>query len=249
MTATKYSFRHAVQEFLTYPTSMDGRQSDDHGWSYQSIVNKLLDHRAIIIDTVKMENGSLSDAMRQVIQCVMMRRAERVECACAPPDGCYWAKSIHPIPTPIIIDYVSDVRGSELFSRTSWRDAHRLKHSRTKSKLKKRHYFLREDGEGQTHLYVILPSPGPGQALNVPAFTLAGVFMNPIEIAQYPTCDGGQTDAVCAPLDVPFFTDRVLRPLVFGSLSQEILRARGQAPLDNINNDALENQAVKKPLQ
>lgn len=247
--SANYTFRTAVHEWLTYPTSSDGRQSDDHGWSYQSIVNKLLDHRSVIIQDVKGESEGLSDAMRQVIRCVPMEYVPKVECPCAPPDGCYWARSKTAIPTPIVLSYVADVRGMDMFTKTAWKDIHRLIHSRIKSKLNRRHYLLREDGSGKTHLYVILPSPEPGTALQIPAFTLAGVFMDPIDVARYPDCNGERSEAVCNPLDVPYFTDRTLRIKIFASLSLEILNARGQAPTDNLNNDVNDRQEQRKPLQ
>jgi len=124
-----------------------------------------------------------------------------------------------------------------MFTKTAWKDVHRLPKSRIKSKLNRRHYLLREDGFGKTHLYVLVPEPLPGEPLHIPSFTLAGVFMDPIDVARYPDCNGGRRDAVCDPLDVPYFTDRTLRIQIFSSLSMEILQAKGQAPLDRVNDD------------
>lgn len=240
--------RHAVEEWLTYPTSYDGRQSDDNPWSYQSVVNKLLDHRAIVINDVKGELGSISDAMSQVMLCIPMNRVPRVECPCAPPDGCYWAKSNTPIPTPLILNYVSDVQGKDTFTKTTWRDVERLRHSRIKSKLNRRHYLLREDGMGRTNLYVILPEPKIGSPDHVPAFTLSGVFMDPIDVASYPSCNDEQSPAICNPLNVPFYTDRTLRTRIFSNMSAEIIASKQQAPVDTLNNDTIDRQEQRKPL-
>jgi hypothetical protein len=243
-----YTQRHAIDEFLLF-TEYNGKVSDDHTWSRQNLCYSLMDQRAIIIQDMKMERGEISDAMRQVIQAVPMDRIDRVESPCAPPSGCFWARSITPIPTPIIMSYVADVEGKDSFIPTSWDKAKYLCISRLKSKRNKRHYLLRADGNGQTHLYVILPEPKPGQAINIPQFTLAGVFQDPIEVASYPHCDGKQADAVCNPLEVPFFTDRSLRPKIFANTWAILLNLKAKSMEDNVNNDVPDKQKQAKAKQ
>lgn len=249
MTSNTYTFRHAVDTFLTTPVEYDGVLSDDHPWSREDIANHLIDQRILVIQQAKNERGEISDAMNQILQCVPMERVDKVECPCAPPSGCYWAKSKYPIPTPIMLNYVSDVRGNEIFLKTSWDKAKYLAKSRIKSKRNKRHYLLRPDGEGKTHLYVIVPEPSPGDPVHIPMFTLSGIFQNPIEVAQLPNCKGEQSDAVCNPLDVPFFTDRGLRPIIFASTWAMLIRSKQQAFVDNINNDYADRAEQRKIKQ
>jgi hypothetical protein len=244
-----FTFRHAVDTFLNTPADYDGKVSDDFPYSREDITNHLLDQRVLIIQQAKNERGEISDAMRQVLRCIPMERVDRVECPCAPPSGCYWARSITPIPTTMMVNYVSDIQGNDSFLRTSWAQVKYLKRSRIKSKRSKRHYLFRENGEGATNLYVLLPSPLPGQAQDIPMFTLAGVFQDPIAVAQYPDCRGNQSAAVCNPLDVPFFTDRGLRPIIFASTWNMLIRAKQSAPVDNVNNDVSDKTEVKKMKQ
>lgn len=249
MESNNYTFRHAVDTFLSTPVEYDSRISDDHPWSREDIANHLMDQRVMVIQQAKNERGEISDAMRQELPCIPMKRIDRVECPCAPPSGCYWAKSVYSIPTPIMISYVSDVLGQDSFIRTYWDKAKYLKYSRQKSKRSKRHYLLRANGEGKTDLYVILPEPLAGQPLHIPAFTLAGVFQNPIEVAQYPSCDGEQSKYVCNPLDVPYFTDQGLRPIILAATWNMLIRTKQQAPTDDLNNDVVDKQSQRKIKQ
>ena len=235
MTDNTYTFRHAIEEFIHYQ-EFDGRITDDHEWSRESIVNKIKEQRSMAIMDAMREKDEISDAMRQILRCVEMEEADVIECPCAPPSGCTWLKSKAPIPVPISISYISDVKGNEDFTPTSWSDAKRIKDSRIPSKRKRRHYLFRENGDGKLFLYVL-------NDFFSPVFTLSGIFHDPIEVAQFPSCDCEVDERYkCSPMDVPFFTDFNLRDRIFRAVWGVILPVRASSKYDDLNNDHLDRQ-------
>ncbi len=235
-----YTFRTAVESFLTYVGDYSGRLSDENGWSPQSIVHKLLESRTMAIMRAKKEFGEISQSMRQVIDCIEMIEVDQVECPCAPPSGCMWLKSKNPIPNPIILDFVSDVKGDSVFTKTTWDQVKYIKHSRIRSKRTRRHYLLRESNGGDVYLYVLNDK-------FTPAFTMRGVFYNPIDVARFEECDKDVSEAKCSPLDVKFSTDLNLRDEVFRLTYASIVPLKYQAPTDDLNNDKINKNSYDKP--
>ena len=247
-----YTVRMAIESFLMYPGSQDGRLSDDHSWSKQDIYNKLLEHRSVVVMAALSERGEVSDAMRQTIPCLAMKRIDRVECPAAPPSGCYWSRSVHPVPTPIMLTGVGDVRGDHNFIASDWKKIARVAKARIRSKRSQPHYFLKENGGGYSHLYVTVPEPaGKSDLTSVPAFTISGIFHNPLDVLTYAGACSGEVDttAYCNPLDTPFYTDLNLRPQIFGNTWNTLLTVRQGAPIDTLNNDTFDRVEQRKKAQ
>lgn len=229
------TFRHVTEHILSQIGDRDGRLSDDHPWSRKELVYMFLRYRSEAILNALNEEGEISDSMRQVLSCIDMEEVPRIDCPCAPPDGCYWLKTVHPIPTPIVIDYITDIRGKEDFTETTWESSKRISKSRIASKRKRRHYLTRENGSGETNIYLLNDSLTPN-------IRLRGIFFNPLEATTFPSCGKVDKGVQCNPLDVNVFTDINLHDYIFENIIPRLIRNKQVAPSDNLNNDSLDRQ-------
>lgn len=236
------TFRYITEHILSQIGDRDGRISDDHPFSRKEIIYMFLRHRSEVIMSALMEEGEISPLMYQVLDCVDMEIVRKILCPCAPPDGCFWLKSVNPVPKMILTSYITDVRGMEDFTQTTWEDSKRISKSRIKSKRKRRHYFFRENGNGEIDLYVLNDE-------KTPKISLRGIFYNPLEVVVYPSCGEVDYKKMCNPLDVNTYTDENLTDYVLERIFEKIIRNKQVAPSDNLNNDHLDRQEVIKQKQ
>lgn len=174
----------------------------------------MFEARAVVTKESIKRNEGVTEDMYQLLPCVEVCEADRQECPCAPASGCYWLKSRSPIPRALLIRSVTDIIGSSgmggtvSFDHRLWKDIGRK--SRLKSSRIRRYFTLKESGNGDFYLYIHAE-----EDLFLEKVAVAGIFANPILAAQYPNCGRTNLDAVCNPMDVPFFTNEEIRDTVF----------------------------------
>lgn len=229
-----YSHRMAVEYFKHQVIDSTGMPSDDLPFSELAIVKSLQESRAnIIAQTLRSGQAEISEYMVQTLPCVQLREMDRNECPCAPASGCYWLRSVEPLPTPIRTMSVTGIVASQSnprFEYLKWDRFQYIPTSRVYSMRKGRYYTFRTIQDKTTYLYLY------GDRF-LEECTISAIWEDPISAAQYPNCGKVDTQALCNPLDVDFYTDAWMRESVINVTIQKMLSTRAAASADILNND------------
>lgn len=229
MNDSDQTFRHYIEYFLHYVSESTGFVTDDSQWSKKALVSAIKDGRSSIIYQAGKDPSSFSPSMFQTLQCVNMKVADRQECPCAPASGCTWLVSEGPIPTPILIQSVTDTMGMKRFDKIAWADGSQIPNRRLVAARTAPYYTLREKEDG-LYLYIWNDS-------FTPVITFTAIFEDPILANCYPSCGVIDETKKCFPLDAPICLDKRFKDFLFRSMVGSLAPIKLQAPTDVINND------------
>jgi len=229
-----YKIRDLVDRFLHEASDFSGQISDDKIYSKKAVASYIMEARASVLRSAVDTNQHVSDHYQQVLDCVELREVDQQECPCAPASGCFWMKTLKPIPKPIQLIGVTDNIGREQFTKKKWTDLKRINNSRIKSARSKRYYTVKESGNGDYYLYVYAKEE---DKTFLRALTITGIFSNTLEASSYPSCGKENIAPRCAPLDQPLFLCEELRPKVLNAMHSILPQIKAQAPHDMLNND------------
>lgn len=223
-----YSFRHAIEEILHFSADKSGYLSDDNEFSKKAIAYHLVSARAIVILEQLRLGKPLSENMFQTLHGVELKEENRTsEVPFAPESGCYWLKSVEPIPSMLNISIVGDILASERFDYLKWRSFDFIKHSRIRSAKKAKYWTIREI-DGLHYLYIYNDNFMEGAAITA-------IFYNPMDAAKFPNFGKVNEEALCNPLDVNFYTDPNLREIIFKIVLQTMFAVNKE--VDILEND------------
>lgn len=228
----KYTFRTLVEAFKHPPGDQSGFISDDFPWSDEALINEMLSIRATILTASLEANKKVSQQPVQILGCVEIEEADRNECPCALPSGCYWSKTKSVIPKYIKLTAVTGVvANGEMpwFNPVLWPSIKFIPSARNEFQRKGRYWTTRDTGGGR-YLYTI------GDR-DLEKIAITGIFENPMEAAAYPNCGIQDEQALCSPLDTEVYTDSELINQVLQMTWAKLLPARQTAATDIKNND------------
>jgi len=169
--------RNAIQRVQSLYSR--GVQSDDTRLSRRHIYSKLLTVRSKLITQKANKRQPISQWNYQTLNCVELVKAEPYECPCLPSIGCVILRTKEKLPRPMtgiidghMLESVTTLDGSIIFSETTWKDKKYKKGS--KYTADKPDYFIRDE-----YLYVTTKK-GPK------AISITGLFEDPLEAESYP---------------------------------------------------------------
>ncbi|MGL6120767.1 MAG: hypothetical protein ACRC0V_09705, partial [Fusobacteriaceae bacterium] len=116
--------------------------------SPRHVYNKMLTVRSKLIRQEANKKQKINQWNYQTIPCLELEKTTIHNCPCIPPIGCYISKSKYPLPKPInnldnhLIQYVSSIDGSVVFSEISW--LQKKYKSGNKYTSKKPDYFIKD---------------------------------------------------------------------------------------------------------
>lgn len=211
--------------------------SDDNHWSRRLVYYHLIKFRAAILSS-RMENRKQTVSLfnRQTIPCIPLEKVDVHDCPCVPVSGCYFLRSVYPIPDPLGTSLVvSAIDGSINYTFVEWE---RFKY-RTQSRIqanRNRAYFTVKEFQGQYYIYVYNDK-------HRDYITVTAVFEDPLVVQNFPDCEG-RIDPCFSPLDQTFVLDQELIPVMYDMALKGLFPAKEQAPVDTVNNDQPDTQST-----
>ncbi|MBV1928913.1 MAG: hypothetical protein KUG81_05315 [Gammaproteobacteria bacterium] len=208
-----------------------GVQSDDSRLKSRHIYNKLLTVRSKILSQKANKRQMISQWNFQTIPCVVLEKAPKHECPCAPPMGCDIYRTKEVLPEPLtnlnghMIQSVTSIEGSTVYDEIGWTEA-KYK-AGNKYTAMKPDYFIRNK-----YLYVI-------QVKGASVIAITGLFEDPFAATTYPSDCGDCTDCEndCdSPMDLDFPIDNDLIDTMVEIAAQELIFVFTQGKEDKDNN-------------
>jgi hypothetical protein len=191
---------------------------------------------------------NIDESIIQTIPCIELRKADVVECPCAPPSGCYFLKSLHPIPkmldgTPLAVTTLApDCKNCDgvvrEFDYVRWYNMQYKLSGRGPLGL----YYTMKDIDTDSHLYVFVTDRYP----ELKAISVAGVFKDPLEVLAFPVC-GQEAAPLCNLLDQEFIMEQELQAQVFEYVFQALGSFKGLSTGSDILNNDNPDHAAQVP--
>lgn len=236
-----FTYRHAVEKFKHYSADQTGYVSDDSPFSDKEIVQSLNEIRSTEVRTFLAQGVEISETMVQTLGCVNVIEVDRSECACAPASGCYWLKATTVLPKYLKVISVTGLVANgdnPRFTFIKWDRFQWIPESRNSTMRNGLYWTVKDTGDGP-HIYLY------GNRF-LKAISISAIWENPIEAAAFPSCGKENIEAICNPLDVPFYTDLVMVDTIVPKAWQKLLPVKASAGVDAMNDD--KSSAVRKAM-
>ena len=217
-----------------------GVQSDDSRLTSRHIYHKLKTSRSILIFRKIKENLKINQWNYQTLPCVELVEAEAHQCPCIPPVGCKILRTKHELPKPLLglydhlIQSVTSIEGSIIFSETTWEAKKYKSHNRYTSADPD--YYIRDN-----YLYITVNT-------GIKVIAITGLFEDPLAAKNFVGfCPNDSEDDIqeCKnnlQVDFPIDGDLV-EPLI--SLAVEELIKVFNASLEDLSNNSRDNDIQK----
>jgi len=221
------SFSHAVEE-------KTGRPFIDFKWPNKLIYFHLINQRAdIYYQTRKLnqKEGNYED-YTEVLPCVAMQEIDVVECPCAPASGCTFMRSVTPLPKYIggAPTAVTTLTGFERYNFVDWTMFKHRINNRISASNKGLLYTLKTIGN-ERWLYTYITNDTKARSVMI-----AGVPIDPMEIALYPICGEGKKET-CNLLDLNFIIEKRLISTLFDTTFKKLITINGATRYGDTKND------------
>lgn len=238
------TIRETVDAFLHFYEDRTGRPSQSVIYPPKLIYYYLNMYHKRVVYNEKLQRSrmNLDEGIIQTLPCVELRKVDQVETPFAPPSGCHFLKSLHPIPkmldglplsvTTLVPDCNNCDKEVREFDYVRWYNMQYKINSRTPGQSDGLYYTIK-DVDLDRHLYLYVNS----RYSDLHAVALTGVFTDPIETMNFPLC-GQEASVVCNVLDKEFHVEPELQAQVFEFVLQALNSARSATPgFDILNND------------
>lgn len=247
------TIRDAIDAFLHFYEDRTGRPSQSISYPPKLIYYYLNMYHKRVLFQEKFRRSTLNidEGIIQTIPCVELRKADQIECPCAPPSGCYFLKSLHPLPKlldglPLTVSTLApDCHNCEKeireFDYVRWYNMQYKINSRVEAQQYGLYYTMK-DIDLDTHLYVYTSDRYP----ELKAVAVSGVFKDPLEVLHFPLC-GEKSRPVCNVLDQEFHIEQELQAQVFELVFQALIQYRAGTPAGDIMNNSNNDSTV--PVQ
>lgn len=226
------SFSHAVEE-------KTGRPFLSFKWPNRLIYFHLINQRADIIYQTRKQNqkeGNYED-YNEVLPCVLMKEVDMVECPCAPASGCTFMKSVLPLPKFLGSkpSLVTTLDGFEKYDYVDWSMfKHRI--NNRNSVLNKSALYTLQTLYNEQWAYTYITKEKDGIPIKARSTKMAGVPIDPMEIAMYPIC-GKEPPPLCDILDLNFIIEKRLIDILFKATYQKLLTINNGTQIGDTKND------------
>lgn len=207
-----------------------GPISDESSFSNRELYFLLLRYRsAILAQKLRDRRFTLSKHNFQTIGCITLESVSAADCPCVPEYNKEFRRTKYPLPKPIG-DFTSVISPENHISYDfiQWEDIQDLRNSRFQAERNKAYYTIKTGKDG-TYIYLYNDIHGA-------AIAVTGMFENPLEVQNFPDCDGN-IDPCFSPLDQEFIIDPELLPVIYDMLLMSKFKYKPQTK-DNLNNDS-----------
>lgn len=151
------------------------------------------------------------------LPCVELEKVDMNECPCAPATGCYFFKSVNPLPkmttgvpnAVTLIHQNNQQVGNGTFTYVDWYNFESRLQGVNPAQARQPYYTMK-NFRTDRYLYVYR---NLDDIKELKAVSVVGYFANPLEVASFPSC--GDDGHVCNPLDEEFFIEQELQSIVF----------------------------------
>ena len=238
------TIRHAIEAFRSFLEDRSGRVSSDFAYPPKLIYYflKMFRNRVSYEDITSKSQYDLN--IELTIPCVSLKKADMVECPCAPASGCEFLKSVHPlpkmlngIPNSVTLLKKGPTNNYGIFTYVDWYVFEDKINSRIPGQAKQLYYTVKNINS-RRHLYVYA---NVEKYKDLQSVTVAGIFNDPLEVAKFPIC-GEKEPLLCAPLDEEFIIEDEIQSRVFELTYNALMGFKGAAlgsdVLNNDNNEA-----------
>lgn len=245
MTNFRKTNREIVEGFRAFAADKTSRLSIDNAWPTRLVLHHLQLYRArLLYERRFARRPKFNSFDEQTIPCVQMKKIDLNECPCAPATGCYFAKSIHPIPRPIggKLTSVVAVSADHKFDFIPWHTFKDTLNSRIPAERTARYYtFKNIESSDKVHLYIYNKS-------DLELLSITGTFEDPLEVAAFPKC-GEESAIVCSPLDEVFVLEKDLIPVLYDMAFEKLISVKGAVGSDILTNSQDDSAAPQTPLK
>lgn len=226
------SFAHSVEE-------RTGRPFKDFKWPNKLIYFHLVNQRADIYYQTRKQNrleGNYED-YNEVLPCVAMQEVDMVECPCAPASGCTFMKSVFPMPKFIsgMPTSITTLTGLDRYDYVEWSMFKYEINNRITAANKSMLFTLQTIFNDQW-LYTYITREADGIPMKAKFVKVAGVPIDPMEIALYPICGERKKDE-CNILDLQFIIEKRLINLLFDSTYRKLITMNNSTQIGDTKND------------
>ncbi|NIU82670.1 MAG: hypothetical protein GWN64_04140, partial [Candidatus Thorarchaeota archaeon] len=211
------------------------------------IYNKLLTVRSRLLAEVKNKKQFLSQWNYQKIPCIEMVKKPVHQCPCIPPSGCYMWRSKYEIPEPLtsnfrhVIQYVSNLSGSEIFDETIFP---MVKYRSGNKYTSQRNEFFFEN----RYLWIISKKNETGEDEMYRVVSLSALFEDPSAVEQFiDFCKDGACKGCCpeddctSMLDKEFPLDNDLIERAVLMAMQELIELPAKLTKEDASSDTRDN--------
>lgn len=209
-----------------------GTPSDDTRLSDRLIYNKLITLRSKYISLMAKKKQKISQWNYQTIDCVELIKVTTHNCPCLPPIGCEILRTKYELPSVMtdlnkhLIQSVTSIEGSLIFSEIPFKDAKYKRHNKYTST--KPDFFIKDD-----YLYLI----GLDKDMRkLKYITIIALFEEPLEALKYPTACGEDKSLCLSPLDEDFPIDLQMLDAIVAEVNAELLDIYSMTQHDVSNN-------------
>lgn len=242
------TIRHACEAFRHFMEDRSGRPSSSMIYPPKLIYYflKMYRNKVSYEDRFIKAKSNIDLNIELTIPCVELEKVDQVECPCAPASGCFFLKSVHPLPKMVngipnsvtLVKQDSSQRNYGHFTYVSWYNFEDKLNGRMKAQARQPYYTLKNINS-KRHLYVY-GSAVEYQNLNAVAVSL--IPNDPLEVAAFPIC-GEFNKVICSPLDQEFIIEDEIQSKVFELTYNALMGFKNSAPgvdiLNNNNNETV----------
>lgn len=222
------SIRDILNSWIEMASERQGRLSQDKAWSFRLIYFYFKMYRAKYLDEKKQKKQSHSRQNIQTIPCIKLKKVDMNECPCLPESGCFFLKSVSPVPKSVFGSYISitSTLGNKTYDYLRWDMFEDRLNSSIKAERINPYYTLKNFGE-DTYLYIYSDN-------NKEIISATLIAEDPLEVIGFPNC--GKVVHICNPMDQPFPVDLEALPTIFELMFDRLLKIKASTQPENFNN-------------
>lgn len=250
------TIRANIEAFRLYAEDRTGRPSKDFSYPPKLIYFYLrMFADAVTYEYIK-DNSNSDEDFESVLGCVPLQKVDMVECPCAPVSGCYWLRSVSPLPKMIggkptsvsllklVGDPDSDIPNNGIFDYVKWERFQDQINSKIEGARTQLYYtLLTTKGTKKQHLYVYCNK----HVRKLEAIRVSAIFRDHLEFCEFPQC-GEKAGPTCNPLDAEFVINKNIKSQVFERTYLALKKMKSLSSGGDILNNSNDDTEIKAPI-
>jgi len=233
--------RDVIDRFRLFLENSTNRPSQNSVIPNRFLYHQLVQAKVHVIEKYNFNGFNVDKGVIGSLPCIMLEEVDKVDSKVAPASGCYWMKTIEPVPD-MMFDLpitVSDMAGN-VYDYITWTNFPHKKKSRVKAERQGNYYTIRVEG-GDNHCYVYNSS-------GLKAVSSDLVPVDSLDVWYYPDC--GEELPFCDPLDKDFLVSEEHLTEIF-EVAYRIIQVSkslsgGPDVRNNSNDDSAANVSKSK---
>lgn len=239
-----------IDAFRHFASNRAGRPNIDSSWTdrliffYLDMYRKSEEYRWELTQGGVLK-GSASDQETMTIPCIELEEVDRAsECPCAVPSGCYFQRSVHPMPELVPNNnkpIVTNIIGGEIYSYVKWYNLPKKLRSRKSSQRDKRYHTFKNI-KGDTYLYILNTD-------FLKSVSMTARFVDRSEVLKFPICGDVEVEGACDIRQTKFVIREELKSRVFELAFSTLINMRASNGMEDRYNDNQDDTAQTPKLK